>query len=137
MSLEQIVTLVNSLREFADWLEDHPDLPVCPGAGSFYMWCRNAKEMAECAVALGMFKKSACDKYLNATRYFGPIEVQATIRHEYVCEKIITTKVVPALPERVLPAEPERTIEVVKWICPESILDLKEHHNNATDAVQS
>lgn len=118
------MSIVQSLREVADFLESNSHLKGNICASSVYIFCDEPQQLAQWAAAFGTFRKSADEHYLNVNRDFGMIQVQATIKHEMACEKIVEKKIIAAKPERTLPAEPEREEEVVKWHCPDSILSL-------------
>jgi hypothetical protein len=133
--------LIQGLRDMADWLEAHPGTPHVSSNGSFYIFLRgaNAKEqLAKFARDAAPVEKSSSGDYFNIDRQFGgKINLQATSKHDLICERIVTKKIVP---ERVLPAREEETIpeheeEVISWSCPESLLAPDMHDGSTIDSL--
>ena len=114
------------LRQIADWLEANADTLDCDRVshGVTYLWCDTPEQFASCAKALGKFRKDASGSYFNASRFFGPIELQATIGRENLCRRIVHKRIEPAKPAMLIEAQPEREVEVIEYECPESILAL-------------
>lgn len=121
--------LIDDARKLLDFLESHPDLPEVYFASSTCTYCfvHEPKELAKIARTIGSFDKVSDSGHLNLRKMFGSIKFDVAIRHDAICDKVITQRVVPAEPEKVIPAQvvpakPERVIEVSEWVCPESIL---------------
>lgn len=133
---------IRGLREIADWLEAHPEvqLPYLKttqtGAHEdtleIYLVGNDQKaQLATIARAMGKAEKVTIDSLqrFNLVRRFAGIAVVAVANREEVCEKRVlrtetVTEVVPD-PEYMAAAplvEREKVKEVVKWVCPPSIL---------------
>lgn len=123
--------MVEGLRELADFIEAHIELPIdsrfklntflydsCMNKSPYSVIEGSAKNKLRVATkALGKAEKRWGDYYIDVARKFGPITLEFTINKGAVCERIVTgTKEVP---EQLLPA---RTEEIVEWKCVESIL---------------
>lgn len=126
---------IAGLREFADWCEANPEFPASKIGTTILIHCATAEEFKSVAAILRngstvehpIAKDAQGDWYMH-TRRFGVIDVQAYTRRSNVCERVVTTRELPAeiIPAR--PAEPEqhlpaRTEEVVSWKCPPSIFE--------------
>jgi predicted SAM-dependent methyltransferase len=125
--------LVEGLREFADFIEEHGlELPIRKPkvtmsqwlydsqeyVGSEYVTTMPAKEKARrAALTMGNIKKDWTSYALDLRKDFGPVVLEFSISKENICEK----KVVgfKDIPEHVVEAHRE---ELVEWICKDSIL---------------
>lgn len=88
---EEQAAKIDGLRKMTNHLEANPDLLDMLGSQTFYLFHRtdDVKEFARKALLLGDSKKSDVGDYFNVTRSFGPISLQVTARHEFVCEKVV------------------------------------------------
>jgi hypothetical protein len=128
--MSEVTELISGLRDFADFLALHPDLPdIYVGA-----FCGVGKqEMATVARDCGSAEKKFTDDEFRLTKKFGPIELVFYTRRTNVCQRVVVgTKEVPEAkyPERIVPAHTE---EVVEWICDEPLLAATEQAE--TDAA--
>jgi len=113
------------LRQLADFLDGNPALAQRAHIPTVYLIAVDATEFKSNNELLGAFTKSSTDNWLNATKTFGSISVQSTIRHENICEKVVTgtrkvTQYVPADPDYVAPEYVAVEVEedVTEWVCP-------------------
>jgi hypothetical protein len=117
--------IVSELRALADLLERNEVLNQMWFCNSSALVCRvDTKEELVSAIttAGGKWNKEDAGDSLCVTRHIGAAYVRLFISRDQVCEKRVTKKTVPAKPEMILPAQPERTVDVVEWHCPDSIL---------------
>lgn len=126
--------LVEGLRAMADFIEEHPELPIGEPEIKLDTWLfddskwdvdhlrtdsRTAKEKLQAAArALGIAQKNYIGDYFCVTKKFGEfVSMEFTVSRETVCKRVVTgTRIVPAV------SRPERTEEVVEWICDDPIL---------------
>lgn len=122
------LALITGLREIADKLEAHPEIPE-PYIGLALKSFDTAEELTTAVKAYGeKWEKNSDEAYYNLTHTFGThnLRLQFYIDRTKVCRKIVKgTKVVPekyvpATECRVIPAHEE---EIVEWVCPESLMD--------------
>jgi hypothetical protein len=107
-----------ALREIADFLAVHPELPDGLYFGHVYIPAENKADIVTIVKALGKTKKNYVGNSIQITRDFGDIELNShSVDREQVCRKIVTKKMEPAQPEKVIPAIPEHEVEVVRWDC--------------------
>lgn len=124
MKYEHQCELVEGLRELADFIEDHPELPITQPylTLTFWIWSEGEEGKRKAAIAARAFgnaQKIHGGGYLDIRKKFGPIAVDFTVSRDAVCRRIVTgTKVTPA-ETRVIP---ERVEETVEWICDEPLL---------------
>jgi hypothetical protein len=116
---------IRGLREMADWLEAHPDVPA-PCSDIFNVFVKDKERFLEVRRAAGLSNKSGDANYVYFYKVFsGDIRLEINIKKELTCERVkVGEKVIPAKPARTieLPAEPEKREEVFEWRCPESLL---------------
>jgi hypothetical protein len=125
-------TLVNSLREFADFIEkngvklplDKYDIemklnPILYDDGDDNTALMQLKRAVK---ALGKAEKSQDSYYFDVTRKFGCIELQFSINREKVCKRIVVG--VKEVPQELIPARlvEAHTEEIVEWQCEDSLL---------------
>ena len=129
---------IDGLRQIADWLEQHPDvpLPYLGFAGStklqaqnvpavpIYVWDDQRQRMAAIARAMGGAEKDAAGDRFRLTRHFAGIAVVASAERDQVCERIVvgTREVTEEVPDpEALAAVPKvtvtKTVEDVEWRC--------------------
>lgn len=122
--------LVEGLRALADFIEQHPELPITYPSQTFTHWLydesdgRTAKEqMATAARAMGNASKVYTGSYFDLRKKFGKhITLEFTANRENICKRVVTGhKLVPAklVPEKMTPARIE---EEVEWVCDEPLL---------------
>jgi hypothetical protein len=126
--------LVEGLRKLADFIEDHPELPINDPGIKLDFWVyadyafqtkrgRSAKEkMATAAKAFGKAKKEYTSNWFDLSRNFGPIILEFTTSRSNVCRPVV--KEVIEHPEEIVPqhVKPARTEEVIEWICDDPLL---------------
>lgn len=126
-------TLINGLREFADWLDTHPDARLPDDNDSWRV--RDPQFSREGLVERvrvlgGKWEKEADDSiHFRLLQRFGPIAYQVYAGREDVCERVVTgirevtvdepdPDAVAALPK----ITRTETVEEVEWRCPDSLL---------------
>lgn len=128
---EHRANVISSLREFADWLETNPDVPV--NAWETITWTHFAEDrdhLRALAKTLGgRLEKRGTGDFYEVRRQFGSVvSYQVLIPRAEVCERVVTTETVEVEgpdPEAVaaLPVvKRTETVEKVEWKCPESII---------------
>ena len=113
------------LRLVADFIEQHPELPLPPTEFSNYSL--NTKEEAEKLMrALGTCEKVYTDQMFYLVKKFGALTYRGVFFRDEVCTRIqVGEKLVP---EHHLPARDAETIAehmepVYEWRCPGSVLN--------------
>lgn len=123
--------LIDSLRQAADFLEQHPELPECheneAGIGKigFHLYGEDSPWQAKKIIRSlgGRWKKDWYDTFATISRQLAPlVKVCIFVQRDAVCQRVEKKKLIPAQPERVLPAEPEREEVEVEWVCDGSLL---------------
>lgn len=133
------VEYIAGLREIADWLEAHPEVPLpylatTQGGKGFenalHIYLRSGgnqkAELAAIARAMGKAEKVTDDKLdrLNLVRRFAGIAVIAVADRDEVCERVVTgvetvtrkvkdPKALAAVPE----VEVTEEVETYEWRC--------------------
>lgn len=139
--------LTAALREAADLLEQHPDLPYQPyitsrtNGRAHLAWYlplphltgsdldTQKADAATIVRALGgtwdKSEPSAESDSFNFTQKRGRLELTVQVDRPAVCERVVTGTETVTVPGR--PAEPERTVEreVVEWRCQPLLADLE------------
>ena len=107
-----------ALRELSTLIEQHPDLPWPFLEGYvFNVFLMHKEELAHVARAFGgTLEKYPCGPFFALRKHVGPFIVDFNVPRTEVCHRVVTGT-------RVVPAVPEETVEVVEWICDESLLD--------------
>lgn len=104
------------LREFADIIEDDPDLEHI-GSVDIDLFPGQKKHIATWAKALGSCEKFYRSEIFGLRKTLGGPEglaVSVYVTRGQVCERVqVGTKVIPA--------QPEREIPVYEWKCPDSV----------------
>lgn len=125
--LRQRASWIASLREVADFYEQHPDFPLAGGqrflayVGTYNTNDRPAR-FAELASMLGgQRSKDADDDWFRVIRKFGPFEIEVYAERDAVCTKTVVGTETVEVPD---PDAPKITIEreVVEWTCEPSVL---------------
>lgn len=121
-----------ALREAADWLEKHPELPeiYMGNIGVFHRDVANQRsEAAMVARAMGHVDKFWGDNSIHLLKRFGK---EATIAYladrDQVCERVqVGTRVEPAytIPAREEQHEPEHEVPLYEWRCDPILADEK------------
>ena len=105
---------IQSLRDLADWLDAHPDVPT-PDSVQLHTLVRTKDELRAVAKASPAWAKLYFGEYMALRHTVGTIEYDINIARSEVCRKVVTgTKVVPA--------QPETTVEDFEWVCDDPIL---------------
>lgn len=103
---------VQGLRECADFLDQHPDLPIPGSVTSFCCFANSKEELASFARSMGNCEKHAEGNYFWIERKFGSIRYEINIERAKVCvRKVVGTITVPAEEK-----------DVVEWECEDSLL---------------
>ena len=93
---------IAGLRELANFLDRHPDLPV-PCAGAHNAFARSTRELAVCARTPGVrWTKNATSHYFHlSVKFTGGHSYELNLVRELVCRKVVTgTRMQPAVPAR-------------------------------------
>jgi hypothetical protein len=107
---------IRGLREFADFLEAHPEVPAPTYPDLSIFTDRDGLRLA--ARALPRAEKVGLgDSFFVLRGEFGNIEVQCMAPREQVCRRVVVGT--EEVPEKVVPAH---TKEVVEWECDEPLL---------------
>jgi len=127
VNTEHHTSLVDGLRELADFLDGYALLADALSTPTLYLWASTEAEFHANNALLGRFDKSSDTHCLKATKMFGPIDVQSRIDHADICEKLVigtrtVTKLVPADPDYVAPEYTTIEVEedITEWVCPRS-----------------
>ena len=110
---------IAGLRELADFLEAHPELPQ-PVNGSFNVFVRDKATFVQIARSLNYATKNGNGELFWLTKQFsGEVSVDINVARELVCQRKVTPVNIPecvvkAQPECVVPAH---TKEIVEWDC--------------------
>ena len=122
---------IAGLRELADLLERHDDLPLpYRGSMSDLVWIEVTRDADEQKALAAKFtrlipstiSKEPRDTALDVKGSIRGLQVCMVVNRSAVCERIVKGTKTVTIPAK--PAEPERTVEVdeVDWVCG-SILD--------------
>lgn len=118
-------TMVQGLRDIADWIEKHPDLGDTHMTVDAVFYPPDEPASAgRWARAFGKAEKSVTDNGLfKLTHPFGEVEARAVFWREAVCEKKVVgvrevTRMVPDPSVEVEMVEVVETVEDVEWVCP-------------------
>lgn len=117
--------MIASLRDVANLLESHPELPKLDFAQelSFAFFGDNARsDLRRVAKCLGGATKNFFGDYFSLKHRFGLLTLEFWCERHHVCRRVVHKRTVEATPELVIPAEPERVIEEVEWVCEEPLL---------------
>lgn len=119
---------VEGLRQLADFVEAHPEMPLPMSGATLYLWGADAKtELAALVRILGNVEKEASESFFGVTRRFGPHALSVKASRENVCQRVVVgtkTETYQVPPEGIEMVERTRSVELVEWICPPSILAL-------------
>lgn len=126
MPSEHQLAYVKGLRDLADYLERHPEIP-CRMHEQIDVFVHEKDEMAALARKLAPIEKRYCGNYLMLQKKFGPICLEINIFRDKVCRKIETRKTVTK-PKYVLVEGETETVEEVEtsWECTEPLLSTTE-----------
>lgn len=112
MTPDEQTNLISGLREFADFLEAHPDLPM-GRARQLDVWFgyvptgqTHEPAMRQWATAFRTFEKKTDEFLFMLKRAFGGLTVTVRADRDKVCRKMTLVK------------------EVTEWVCPESLLSV-------------
>jgi hypothetical protein len=107
---------VQGLRELADFVEAHPDLPV-PFSGSHNVFLADKADVVALARAAGgRWEKGADPNYFYLkVRFAGGHTYDLNVDRERICRKVVTGT-------RTVPATPAHDVEEFHWICDEPLL---------------
>jgi hypothetical protein len=79
--------LARGLREVADWLSEHPELPKFHGFVNVSVWGEKARDdLTAVAAALGNRASESVDHYgdVRISADFGPVDVRASASPRYL-----------------------------------------------------
>lgn len=117
---ERADAFADSLRQFADFIEQNPSFTEHIGSWSPYVYAKDRAQLATIIRTLGSCRKQYISNSLYVEKDFGKhLELNVTINREKVCRKIVTgTRVIPARAELI----PERVEEIIEWDCTDPLL---------------
>ncbi len=106
--------MIAGLREFAEFLENNPDVPLPHVNPTFDVFVVTKAELVAAAkIVGGKLRKHDYGALMSLRREFGPINYDLNISRSEVCEPVVTGKrVIPAVVAR-----PEREEDVIEWKC--------------------
>lgn len=112
----------NALRRIADWIEEHPELPLPYQTALDYYSGTDQNTLKKDTLLLFVKAFGSCNKKFNDTyivvdKNFGGITLRAVAYREAVCERVVVGT--RSVPEQYIPGHEE---EIVEWKCPESLL---------------
>jgi hypothetical protein len=99
---------ISGLRQLADWLEAHPEVPVPTYNQSSV--AVEAADLPTIARAMGQAEKTAYGDYFRLSKRFGGVEYYCYTDRDAVCTR---TKV----GTKVIPAQEARVVDVWEWDC--------------------
>jgi hypothetical protein len=107
---------ITGLRQLADFLEAHPNLPV-PYSGSQNVFVYGRDALAAVAREPGVrWQKRVADSYYAlVVEFAGDYSYEVNVDREQVCRKVVTGS-------QIVPAQPEREEETFIWECDEPLL---------------
>lgn len=124
---------VAGLRRLADWIEVTTEFTTEFNL-TINLFVYSKEKYAEAAKHFGACEKRFDGRYHSLVKAFSEnVRIDLNIKQDYLCEKIVTKRIVPAMPEKVLPATPEHEVEDIQWKCPKSIM--ASAATQETDAV--
>lgn len=115
MTTEKRTEFISALRDFADWLDQHPDVMV-PGYAVLNAFPDTLDVLQAQARAAG-WEKVWGDGWFSLRKVFGDESLifDVSVPRETVCRKVVTGT-------RVQPATPEQIVEEYTWECDEPSL---------------
>jgi len=106
LELQRRTSEIAGLRELADFLEVHPNVPM-PYVSTVNAYVRDREALQRVVREVGSVEKGADDNYMYVRRQFSGVSYEINIRRELVCAKrVVGTRTVP-----------EHTEEIVEWDC--------------------
>lgn len=121
--------VIAGLIELANWLEANPalDIPNELTSSTLSIFAHSRERLAEHIAAFGGGEKFSETWGTGLRRWFGGeggIRVDVSAPRSEVCERHVVGTKIETVPD---PAAPmvEREVEVVEWVCPESLLNLE------------
>lgn len=105
---------IADLRQIADWLEQHPNVPL-PNTMALNCLMMRREDFGPASRGSGPWEKAATESFFVLRHKFQVMSVDLYAYRGKVCERVVVGK-------KVIPAQPEREEDIVEWHCPESIL---------------
>lgn len=115
MSADTRAETLQALRDLADYLETHPQVPL-PYIGKLNAFGVGG-DLPTIARAMGGFEKGSGGGYLELIKRFGSITLAVNFNSDEVCERVVVGT--ERVSEQIIPAHEQ---EIVEWRCPESLL---------------
>lgn len=111
---ERRIALVAGLRALAEFLGSNPAVPSPYSVGAHAF--APTREALAVAARAGRWEKDGNDNYFWLRMRFGPaVTLDVNTSRAKVCRQVVVGK-------RTIEAQPGREVDVVEWICDESIL---------------
>lgn len=107
-------TLIDGLRELADFLQDRPAIAdrMASAEPHFNVYAFTRNEFQGFVREIGRGDKTASDQFMGVIRKFGAVTIEVYTHRAQVCERVVVgTREVP---EEIRPARVE---EIVEWRC--------------------
>jgi len=116
------MSLIEDLRDLADFLERRPDLVArIPGDVTFNICSSGIEDFRQTARSFGNANKFNWGSFVGLRKSFGLLSLDLFVSKSESCERIVLGR--KQVPEEVIPAHEE---EIVEWRCPQSFLIEKE-----------
>lgn len=118
--------VADGLRQLADFIETHPELPRPTYLQTPHVWCPRGIDEVQAVIRAALASgvevvKHHSDSQRNVGLQFGPLQALALINKAEVCERVVvgTQTVKVPDPAFVPPETPmvEQTVEVTEWRC--------------------
>ena len=129
--------IVQSLRQVVEFLEANPTFQI--SAPSLYTWVDDKTEfIRHCAMLRTFTKDWSGGLVFKATRDFGNrVDIRLLVDRQEICERIVTTTVIPAetLPAIEAKTIPEHEKVTVEWKCPEDLSLIAERESREKETA--
>ena len=123
--MSEKASIVEQLREAADWLEARPELiEHFPDVYLFSTTFYDKAAFSKAAKVFGAANKSSDEWHYKLEKNLpSGAFLRLSGSRDSVCTRVkVGVKVIPAKPETVIPATEETVAEIYEWQCPDSIL---------------
>ena len=117
---------VDSLRQIADFYEQHPNCPLPSLGERLHIFPDGIKGLAAVAREFGDCTKSVDEgelSFYRVRRQFGALALEALDYRHKVCKRIVTGSHEERVKIPLTFEEHIRMVEDVRWECPDSLLE--------------
>ena|SRR5260221_10778410 len=110
MDTDKSAAFIEGLREFATFLETHPEIEL--SSQTYNVYASSKEELV--AMARGTsWRKEYIGDYFVLRKDFAGLRLDLYTNRETVCRAVVKgQRVVPAVE-----AQPERTEDIIEWVC--------------------